>query len=218
MFAGPFSESIVKHAQEKNLLEINLVNIRDFGIGRHKVVDDKPYGGGTGMLMKVDVIDKAIRNVREERLTNNEERVVLLDARGEKFHQKNAVHFSKLVHLIILCGHYEGVDERVRDLVDETISIGDFILTGGEIPAMLIVDSIARLIPGVLKEDATAHESFSLGDSSTLLEYPQYTTPQSFHDKNVPDVLLSGNHQKIAEWRQNKAKEITQQYRPDLQK
>ncbi len=226
MFDGPFRESILKHAQQKGLLEINLVNIRDFGQGSHQVVDDKPYGGGVGMVMKVDVLDKAIRSVRDKRLTKHEERIVLLDARGNQFQQKIAKEFSSLQHLILLCGHYEGVDERVRDLVDMTISIGDFILTGGEIPAMLVVDSVARLIPDVLKKEATQFESFSIqteegvaraGDPGTiLLEFPQYTIPREYNGKNVPEVLLSGNHKEIEKWRMDKAKKITQKHRPDL--
>jgi len=212
MFVGPFQESILKHAQQKNLLEINLVNIRDFGEGRHKVVDDKPYGGGVGMVMKVDVLDKAIQSVREKGLAKDEEKVALLDARGVQFQQKIAKDLSQIKHLIILCGHYEGVDERVRSLVDLTISIGDFILTGGEIPAMLVVDSIGRLISGVLKEEATAKESFS----TNQLEYPQYTTPREYNGMHVPEVLLSGNHQEIKKWQEKKAEEMTQKHRPDL--
>lgn len=212
MFEGPFSESILKHAKQKGLLEISLVNIRDFGLGNHKVVDDRPYGGGVGMVMKVDVLSKAIEAVKDSSLNKDQEKVMLLDARGETFVQKKAKALSTLAHLIILCGHYEGVDERVRTLVDETISIGDFILTGGEIPAMLIVDSVARLIPGVLKEDATGIESFS----ENLLEFPQYTTPRDFKGQTVPEVLLSGNHKEIEKWRNEKATNITQKHRPDL--
>lgn len=214
MFVGPFRESILKHAQQKGLVEIRLVNIRDFGQGRHKVVDDKPYGGGVGMVMKVDVLDSAIQSIREKGLTKNEELVVLLDARGQQFNQSTAKDLSHLKHLILLCGHYEGVDERVRTLVDTTISLGDFIVTGGEIPAMLVVDSVTRLIPGVLKDEATAKESFS----TNQLEYPQYTTPREYTGMHVPDVLLSGNHQEIKKWQQEKAEEITQKHRPDLLK
>ena len=212
MFDGPFRESILKHAQQKNLLEIKLVNIRDFGEGKHKVVDDRPYGGGVGMVMRVDILDKAIQAVKDAKLDTTEQKVILLDARGEAYKQQIAKDFSKLQHLILLCGHYEGVDERVRDLVDQTISIGDFITTGGEIPAMLMVDSVARLISGVLKEDATAIESFS----ENLLEFPQYTNPREHNGKIVPEILLSGNHSEIEKWRNEQAKEITQQHRPDL--
>lgn len=214
MFDGPFRESILKHAQQKGLLEINLVNIRDFGEGRHKVVDDRPYGGGIGMVMKVDILDKAIKAVNDKKLKKDEQKTVLLDARGKTFNQQIAKGYSKLQHLIILCGHYEGVDERVRNYIDETISIGDFILTGGEIPAMLITDSVARLITGVLKEDATGIESFS----ENLLEFPQYTTPREYNGEVVPDVLLSGNHKEIEKFRSEKSKEITKKNRPDLLK
>lgn len=212
MFDGPFRESILKHAQQKGLLEINLVNIRDFGQGSHKMVDDKPYGGGVGMVMKVDVLDSAIQSVKDATFTKSEEKVILLDARGKQFQQKIAKDFSQLKHIILICGHYEGVDERVRNLIDETISIGDFILTGGEIPAMLIVDSITRLIPGVLKEDATSIESFS----DNLLEFPQYTTPRNYNGAEVPEVLLSGNHKKIIDWRNEQSRKITKKHRPDL--
>lgn len=214
MFDGPFRESILKHAQEKNLLEINFINIRDFGEGKHKVVDDRPYGGGVGMVMRVDILDKAIQAVKDAKLNTTEQKVVLLDARGKTFRQSVAKDFSHLKHLILLCGHYEGVDERVRDLIDETISIGDFVLTGGEIPAMLIVDSVARLIPGVLKEQATDIESFS----TNLLEFPQYTNPREYNGIAVPDVLLSGNHKAIEKWRQEQAENITHKNRPDLLK
>lgn len=214
MFDGPFRESIVKHAQQKGLLKINFVNIRDYGEGRHQIVDDRPFGGGVGMVMKVDILDKAIEAAKDKKLTKNEEKVILLDARGDQFKQKKAQEFSSLTHLIILCGHYEGVDERVRDLVDETISIGDFITTGGEIPAMLITDSIARLITGVLKTDATVKESFS----ENLLEYPQYTLPREYKGKTVPEILLSGNHAKIEQWRNEQSQKITSEHRPDLLK
>jgi len=218
MFVGPFSESIIKRAQEKGSVEINLINIRDFGLGSHKVVDDKPYGGGIGMVMKVDVIDKAIQSVKDINLNTDEQKVVLLDPRGTTFVQEKARAFSTLTHLILLCGHYEGVDERVRDLVDETISIGDFVITGGEIPAMLITDAVTRLIAGVLKNDATVHESFSVtsGEETKLLEYPKYTTPQVYNGKRVPDVLLSGNHNQIDTWRKDESTRLTQIHRPDL--
>lgn len=214
MFDGPFSQSILKRAQEKKFVEIRLVNIRDFGQGKHKVVDDRPYGGGVGMVMKVDVLDLAIQSVKDTHLTKNEQQVVLLDPRGQQFVQKKAKELSTLKHLILLCGHYEGIDERVRSLVDQTISIGDFVLTGGETAAMVITDSVIRLIDGVLKPDATTLESFS----TPLLEHPQYTTPQTYKGMNVPEILLSGNHQKIEEWKKNTSKEITQMHRPDLLK
>ncbi|SRR5258706_4233124 len=218
MFSGPFDESIIKRAREKGLVEIELKNIREFGIGTHRVVDDKPYGGGVGMVMKVDVLDQAISSVRISGLQKAQEKVVLLDPRGEKFNQTHAKDFSKLQHLILVCGHYEGIDERVRNLVDATISIGDFITTGGEIPAMLITDSVVRLIGGVLKDDATEHESFRIERNEILLEYPQYTTPQEYKGERVPDILLSGNHKNISEWRHSESVKITKKHRPDLLK
>lgn len=217
MFVGPFSESILKRAQEKGLLEINFVNIRDFGQGRHKVVDDRAYGGGVGMVLKVDILDSAIQAVGDSTLSSQEQKVVLMDPRGQTFKQTIAQEFSQLKHLILLCAHYEGVDERVRSLVDETISIGDFILTGGEIPAMAIVDAVSRLVPGVLKEDATTYESFSTDNAgNTFLEYPQYTTPRIYKGMEVPEILVSGNHKKIEEWKSSEAKKITKMHRPDL--
>lgn len=212
MFDGPFRESILKRAQEKGLLEINLVDIRDFGQGKHQVVDDHPYGGGVGMVMRVDILDRAIQSVKDPSLSQDQQKIILLDARGETFKQENAKELSSLTHIILICGHYEGVDERVRSYIDETISIGDFILTGGEIPAMLMTDAIARLVPGVLKEDATAIESFS----EHLLEFPQYTFPQEYKGESVPDILVSGNHKKIEEWREEQAEILTKKHRPDL--
>lgn len=219
MFEGPFSHSIVKRARQANLVEINFVNIRDFGIGKHKQVDDKPFGGGTGMVMRVDVLDKAIQKTRDPNLSKTEQQCILLDARGEKFSQSTAKKFSNLKHLILLCGHYEGVDERVRELVDQTISIGDFILTGGEIPAMLVTDATVRLIQNVLKTDATTYESFTKDKNHEIfLEYPQYTQPGIYNNSTVPDILISGNHKEIDMWKKNKAKELTRLHRPDLLK
>lgn len=215
MFSGPFDLSIIKRAQEKNLVEINFVNIRDFGIGKHKVVDDRPFGGGTGMVMRVDVLDNAIQSVRDASLQKNEEQCVLLDARGKVFNQSVAKSFSTLQHLILICGHYEGVDERTRDLIDATISIGDFVLTGGELPAMLITDAVTRLIHGVLKDDATILESFS---DTHSLEYPQYTLPREYKGISVPDILLSGHHKHIEEWKKEQSLSITENHRPDLVK
>ncbi len=219
MFSGPFSESIIKKAQEKNLVSINFVAIRDFGIGPHQMVDDTPYGGGIGMVMKVDVIKKAIDSVKDASLSSDNQKVILLTADGKTYNQRIAESYAKLDHLIIICGHYEGVDERVRNFVDEEISIGDFILTGGEIPAMLITDSVVRLVSGVLKESVTDLESFSHSDGgSLLLEYPLYTKPQNFEGVEVPPLLLSGDHKKIAEWRKNESIKKTQKRRPDLLK
>lgn len=223
MFAGPFEYSIVKRAQEKKLIEIDFVNIRDFGEGPHKTVDDTEYGGGIGMLLKVDVVHQAILSAKDKfnKQYNNasmKQIVVLMSAAGKTFQQAIAKQYSELDHLIIICGHYEGVDDRIKHFIDEEISIGDFILTGGEIPAMLIADAITRLIPGVLPKGATEDESFTTADDKPLLEYPHYTKPQVYKNYPVPEILLSGNHKKIAAWRKEKAIEKTQKIRPDLLK
>ncbi|HVZ58763.1 MAG TPA: tRNA (guanosine(37)-N1)-methyltransferase TrmD [Patescibacteria group bacterium] len=217
MFSGPFQASIVKNALDRQLVSIDFVNIRDFGIGPHKIVDDTPYGGGIGMVMRVDVLKKALEATRDPNLSQEEEKVVLLTADGETYNQRVAESFAQLKHLILLCGHYEGVDERIRQFVDVEVSIGDFVLTGGEIPAMLITDSVVRLLKGVLKEGVTNAESFSHKDEDNfLLEYPQYTRPQEFAGLAVPEILSSGNHQKIDAWRQEQAKKKTALKRPDL--
>lgn len=202
MFAGPFEESIVKRAWDKGLVKINLHDLREFAIDKRGSVDDKPYGGGVGMLMRVEPIYKATQAVRGKQLAVRT-KVILMDPRGEKFTQKKAREYAKLDQLIIICGHYEGVDERVREhLVDEAVSVGDYVLTGGEIPAMIITDAVTRLIPGVLeKPEATEIESFSKENN---LEYPQYTRPEEFKGWKVPEVLLSGNHDIIKKWRERK--------------
>lgn len=211
MFSGPFDESIVKRAMEKELVEISVHDLRDWGEGERKSVDDHTYGGGVGMLIRVDIVEKALSELKTPK-----SRVILLDAGGNKFTQEKAKELSKESHIILVAGHYEGFDARVEErLVDEVISIGDFVVTGGEIPAMVITDSIIRLIPGVLeKEDATRLESFS---NSSLLEYPQYTRPEEFKGWKVPDVLLSGNHKEIEKWRRQEALKKTKKVRPDLQ-
>jgi tRNA (guanine37-N1)-methyltransferase len=221
MFAGPFEHSIVKRAQNKNIVEIDYINIRDFGEGAHKIVDDTPYSGGIGMILKVDVLHKAIEKAKALYKPQNEDGkvkrlVVLTSASGKLYKQKSAMKFSRLDHLIIICGHYEGVDERILNFVDEEIAIGDFVLTGGEIPAMLIVDSVVRLLKGVITEGAAEEESFS--ENGKILEYPHYTKPRIYNGFEVPDILLNGNHQKISEWRLNKSKEKTKINRPDLLK
>lgn len=216
MFKGPFDYSILKRAQEKNLVTIEYINIRDFGIGDHQMVDDTPYGGGTGMVLRVDVIDQAIQHTRCSETSGCREQVLLMDARGETFTQQKAKTLSTYDHLILIAGHYEGFDERVLSLIDQAISIGDFVLTGGELPAMVITDTVARLVQGVIKDEATAIESFS--QEEPLLEYPQYTKPRTYKDYSVPEVLLSGDHGKIAEWRSKMAKEHTKKRRPDLLK
>ncbi len=215
LFQSAFAYSIVKRAQEKGLVEIRAVDIRQFATDDYKTVDDHPYGGGTGMLLKVDVVDRAIQGSRAPG-AGDREKVILLDPKGEPYKQAKAQALSKVDHLILLCGHYEGVDERIRTLVDDEISIGDYVLSGGEIPAMVVVESIVRLIPGVLaKVDATVHESFT---DELLLEYPQYTRPPEYNGMNVPEVLLSGNHAAIEKWRQDEAEKLTKAKRPDLKK
>lgn len=212
MFKGPFDSSIIKKAIDKKLIDIKYINIRDFGEGHHKMVDDTPYGGGNGMILRVDVLSNAIENSKLP-LPKKSQRIVLLTPTGVTFNQKKAKELSKLKHLILVCGHYEGIDARVDKFVDEKISIGDFVLTGGEIPAMLIVDSIARLLTGVLKKGVVDAESFS-----PLLEYPQFTKPNIFKGLSVPKILLSGNHKKIKDWRWRESFRITRKFRPDLLK
>lgn len=211
MFQGPFDHSIVKRAIDDNLVNIKFVNIRDFGIGRHKIVDDKPYGGGTGMILRADVLYKAILLTKDKDLNKKNQKVILLTPTGKTFNQKTAKKFSNLKHLIIVCGHYEGIDKRIELFVDEKISIGDFVVTGGEIPAMLIVDSVVRLIKGVLKVGVTEKESFS-----NYLEYPQYTKPRRFKNLRVPKILLSGNHKEINDWQKIQSIKNTIKSRPDL--
>lgn len=211
MFHGPFDQSIVKRAIDKKLLSLEYINIRDFATDRYKSVDGHPYGGGVGMILRVDVVDKALQSVKGVKGVN--ERIILLDAGGTPYTQKKARQLCTLDHLILICGHYEGVDDRIRRLADEEISIGDYVLTGGEIPSMVLVDSIVRLIPGVLtKPEAAIHESFS----KPLLEYPQYTEPQTYKGMAVPSVLLSGNHKAIDAWRKSEALKRTQTQRSDL--
>ncbi|MBF8249675.1 MAG: tRNA ((1)-)-methyltransferase [Candidatus Levybacteria bacterium] len=211
MFIGPFDHSILKNAQEKKLIDINFVNIREFGIGPHKVVDDKPYGGGHGMILRVDVLEKAIEQTKDKNLPIQEQKVILLSPHGKTFNQKKALELTSLKHLILVCGHYEGIDERAKEFIDEELSIGDFIITGGEIPAMLVTDAVTRLIKGVLKEGVTSNDSFS-----ELLEYPQYTKPNNYKNLSVPPVLLSGDHGKIKAWRDKISLKTTVKLRPDL--
>ncbi|HKB88344.1 MAG TPA: tRNA (guanosine(37)-N1)-methyltransferase TrmD [Patescibacteria group bacterium] len=196
MFEGPLSESIMWRAKDKKFVEINIRNLRDWAHDERKTVDDRPYGGGAGMLLRVDILDEAISDLK----TKNS-KVILMDAGGTTFSQKKAQDLSGQEHLIIICGHYEGVDHRVVEhLVNETISIGNYVLTGGEIPAMVITDSIVRLIPGVIKEESLKEESHS---SENFTEYPQYTRPDDYKGWKVPKVLLSGNHAEIDKWRKS---------------
>ena len=219
MFVGPFNLSIIKKAKEKKLIEITVVDIRDFGVGKHKEVDNTIYGGGTGMIMRVDVLERAIISQRLPTLTKNQEKVFLLSASGKKFAQSDIKKFTRLKHIILVCGHYEGVDSRISSFIDEEISVGDFVVTGGELPAMLVTDAIVRTIPGVLKDSVTENESFSQkfkNRKGIFLEYPQFTKPREYKNIKVPKVLLSGDHKKISEWRQKHAVNKTRSLRPDL--
>ena len=204
----PLKQSIIKRAVEKNLIDINLINIRDFSEDKHNKVDDTPYGGGAGMLMKPDVVDRAYNSVKSENA-----KVIYLTPQGKTLNQKIVKDLSKQEHLILLCGHYEGIDQRVLDkIVDEEISIGDYVLTGGELPAMVLIDSVSRYVEGVLSNESTEEESFSNG----LLEYPQYTRPEIFDNVKVPDVLISGHHENIRKWRRERSLENTFKKRPEM--
>ena len=208
MFAGVFGESMVKRAVERELVNINYVDLRPFGDGRHQTVDDEPYGGEGGMILKVAPMARALDSIAERG------HVVLTTPRGKPFAQNDALRLSQLENLTIICGHYEGLDERISELyVDEELSIGDYVLTGGEIPAMVMVDSIVRLLPGVLGCDTLV-----TGDShyAGLLEHPHYTRPREFDGLQVPEVLLSGDHARIKRWRRQQALKKTRAARPDL--
>lgn len=208
MFTGPLTESILKRAKEKGLVEISIHNLRDWSTDKHRTVDASPYGGGPGMVMRVDVIDRAVCDLRETGLPRREYtprndvgvKVVLMDTKGEIYNQQKAVQLSKEEHLILIAGHYEGIDHRVHEhIADEVISIGEYVLTGGELPAMVVVDSVVRLLPGVLgSEESLLEESY--GEEGKI-EYPQYTRPEEYKGWKVPDILLSGHHKRIEEWR-----------------
>jgi len=209
MFAGPLDESIIKRAREGGLLDLKIHNLRDFAHDRHKTVDDRPFGGGPGMLLKPEPIFEAV-----ECLAQQNTLVVLLSPAGRTFNQAIAHELARMEHLLLVSGHYEGFDERVRArLADDELSIGDYVLTNGALPIMVVIDAVARLLPGVLGDAESAYEeSFSHG----LLEYPQYTRPASYRGMAVPEVLLSGNHAQIARWRAEQARLRTQERRPDL--
>ncbi len=211
MFAGPLDESIVKRARESALLDLKIHQLRDWAHDRHKTVDDRPFGGGPGMLLKVEPLFEAIESLQREK-----SRVILLSPSGRKFDQAIARELAQQEDLILVCGSYEGFDERVREaLADDELSIGDYVLTNGALPAMVVIDAVTRLLPGVLGDDESSHdESFSHG----LLEYPQYTRPAEFRGMKVPEVLLSGNHAEIEKWRREQAKLRTEKERPDLLK
>lgn len=206
----PMKHSIIERASEKDLIDINLINIRDFSKDKHKHVDDTPYGGGAGMLIRPDVVYDAYSSVSEENA-----KVIYMSPKGKVLNQNMVKELSKESHLIILCGHYEGIDQRVLDeIVDEEISIGDYVLTGGELPAMVLIDSVSRYVDGVLSNSSTVEESFSGEDK--LLEYPEYTRPAEFHGMKVPEVLTSGNHQEIARWRREQSLITTYKKRSEL--
>ena len=205
---GMVSSSILKRAIEKGLIEINIIDFREYAGNKHSTVDDYAYGGGAGMLLRVDPIYRALNTI--EGLDKAHK--ILTSPSGNVWSQKKAEEFSKLDHIIIVCGHYEGIDARVLNYIDEEISIGDYVLTGGEIPAGVIIDSVTRLINGVIADDSTVNESFSMG----LLEYPQYTRPQEFDGHKVPDILLSGHHANIKKWQRYEALKKTYLVRPEL--
>ena len=207
MFEGFLNESIIKRAREKGLVEINLINFREFSKLNNSQVDDTPYGGGNGMVLMPGPIIDAVESVK----TKNS-KVILMCPQGVPYNQQKAQELKKEKHLILICGHYEGFDERIRNFVDEEISIGDYVLTGGEIPAMAISDSIIRLLDGVIKKESYMEESFS----NNLLDYPVYTKPQEFRGLKVPDILLSGDHKKIDEWRKTEQLNKTKAKRKDL--
>lgn len=221
MFKGPFDESIIKRAQKENLVRIKAHDLRRWTKDKHKTVDDEPYGGGAGMILKPEPVFAAVADLKQKSAKKQGQKamshVILLTPQGCLFNFRIAEKLSALPHLIIICGHYEGEDNRIfENLADEKLSIGDYILTGGEIPAMVLIDATIRLIPGVLgKEESKEAESFSFTRQG-LLKYPQYTRPADFEGLKVPEVLLSGDHKAIEEWRKEQALKRTQEYRPDL--
>ena len=204
----PLFKSVIGKAIEKEIININVIDIRDFSKDKHKKVDDTPYGGGAGMVIRPDVVYEAFSSLKID-----DAKVIYMSPQGKPLNQEKVEILSKESHIVLLCGHYEGIDQRVIDeIVDEEISIGDYVLTGGEIPAMVLIDSVSRYVDGVLNQDSIGEESFSNG----LLEYPQYTRPEIFDGKSVPEILLSGHHEKIKQWRKEKSLEITKMKRPDL--
>lgn len=207
MFEGFLTESIIKRAIDEDKVKISINNIRDYSTDKHKKVDDTPYGGGSGMLLMCEPVFEAVKDLKGKNT-----KVIMMSPDGVKFDQKKAYELSKEKDIILICGHYEGFDERINSIVDEKISIGDYVLTGGELPSMVIMDSVTRLLPGVIKEESHLNDSFN----DNLLDYPQYTKPREYNGMKVPDVLLSGDHKKIDEWRKNEALKKTKEERPDL--
>jgi len=224
MFGGILSESMLKIAKKKKKISVKVHNLRSWTHDNHRTADDKPYGGGAGMVIKVEPVYRALFDIigkknlnciRNKKGIAKTTKVILLTPQGKTFNQKTAKRLSKLKHIVLICGHYEGIDERIRSLVTDEILIGDYVLTGGEIPAMALVDSLARLIPGVLGDkESLRNESFE----NNLLEYPQYTRPREFENMRVPEVLLNGNHKKIEKWRKKEAVKKTKRIRVDLLK
>jgi len=214
-FTSPLKESLIAKALEKGIFKVNLINLRDYSNLPHKQVDDRPYGGGPGMVLRADVLANCVKKLKQK-----ETKVILLDPVGEVFNQKKAVFLSKKKHLIIICGRYEGVDQRFKDkYVDNSISIGDFVINGGEAVSLVLLEAIVRLLPGTLGNQASLEfESFSSHEKGALLDFPHYTRPEIFEGKKVPKVLISGDHQKILAWRKEKSFAITQKLRPDLLK
>ncbi|MBR6014420.1 MAG: tRNA (guanosine(37)-N1)-methyltransferase TrmD [Selenomonadaceae bacterium] len=213
MFGGVFGDSIIKRAIDKKILEINFTQLRDFAFDKHKQVDDSPFGGGSGMVLKPEPMYRAVRAVLKNSEENLSKKIIITDPSGKVFNQSKAKELAKFDRLVFICGHYEGFDARIYDLADEIISIGDYVLTGGELPAMVIIDSVARMLPNVLGSAESAEtDSFFNG----ILGFPQYTRPREFEGKFVPDVLLSGNHAEIKKWREEQAIKITKLRRPDL--
>ena len=213
MFSGPFDESIIKRAMERDIVNIVIHNLREWGLGKHKMVDDYPFGGGVGMVMKPEPLFEAVESIKDQS-NNPAAPVILLTPQGRVFSQGVAADLAQLKHFILICGHYEGIDERVREhLATDEISIGDYVLTGGELAAMVVIDAVVRQLPGVLGSDESVSDD---SHATGLLEYPQYTRPQTYHGWEVPQVLISGNHAQIAKWRREQSILRTFLRRPDL--
>lgn len=222
MFDSFLKTSLIARGLSKNIFDIKLFNIRDVATDAHKSVDARPYGGGAGMLLRVDIIDRALKEVLKSGETKrandkSNRKIILLSPQGNKFDSKKARELAQYDNLVFICGHYEGFDERIIDLVDEELSIGDFVTTGGELPAMLIIDAVARFIPNFLGKEQSPHiESFELNHNARLLEFPQYTRPEEYNGQKVPEILLSGHHKNVEAWRLKEATEKTKRRRPDL--